>query len=86
MKRVMKTIQKSLTEFKSALRLTQEPVIIHDNENNFSREVPLNGLVEEENNINSFFGAEISKLQNVINQMDETTLNIGSTRRLCTQS
>ena len=37
MKKGMESIQNSLTEVKSTLRPTPEPVRIHDNENNFPR-------------------------------------------------
>ena len=47
MKSGTKLIQTFLTEIKSALRSTQEPVKIHDNENNLSHVVIIKGLVEE---------------------------------------
>ena len=47
MKSVIEYIQKSLTEFNSALNPTPEPIEIHDNENSLSLEVIINDLVEK---------------------------------------
>ena len=82
MKNGMKTIQNSLTEIKSALRPSPEPVKIKDNENTLSREVIINGIVEEKGTFNSTFEADNCKLQNVFDHMEETSLKIDSTRRL----
>ena len=82
MKSGMKQIQNSLTEIKSALRPSPEPVKIIDHDYSLSREVIINGLVEEKGDFNSTFEADNSKLQSVFNHMEEASLNIDSTRRL----
>ena len=82
MKNGMESIQNSLTEIKSALKPTPEPVKIHDEEYSLSRDVIINGFVDEKGFSNSSFEADKSKSQNVFNHMDETTIKIDSTRRL----
>ena len=81
MKSSMKSIQNSLTEIQSALRPTPELVKKHVNEETLSREIIINGLVEDKGSFRSSF-ADNSKLQEVFNHMDEKTLKIESTRRL----
>ena len=78
----MNPIQNSFAENKSALKPTPEPVKIHDNENNISREVIINALVEEKGTFISSFEADNYKIQNGFNDMDETTLKIDFIRRL----
>ena len=82
MKSSMKSIQNSLTEIQSALRRIPEPVKKHVNEDSLSREIIINGLVENKGTFKSSFEADNSKLQEVFNHMDEKTLKIESTRRI----
>ena len=49
---------------------------------NFPREVIINGVVEEQGIFYSSFEADNSKLHNLFNHMDETTLKIYSNRTL----
>ena len=74
MKSSMKSIQNSLTEIQSALRPIPEPVKKHVNEESLSREIIINGLVDDEGTFKSSFEGDNSKLQEVFNHMDEKIL------------
>ena len=69
MKSSMKSIQNS--EIQSALRPTPEPVKKHVYEKSLSREIIINGLVEDKGTFKSSFEADNSKLQEVFNHMDK---------------
>ena len=78
----MEFIHKSLIEIKSALGPPPEPVKKHDNENSLSPEAIKNALVAKKGTFNSSFEADNSKLQNVVEHRDESTLKVEFTRRL----